>query len=1291
MAEDDEFDLPMPLGGVSDELAFSKQNLATTREAFNARPQDPTNGRERISQRAGLSKANAEKLDAANRVIEIVSTVFDSRNLTYSSTPGAETQEWAVESPSKESIFHGVTDRAGSVYIADGPSAVAKLNPDGAVIWQLPLPVKDKNHAIRFVFVDEVFDVYVGVSSGSRSDLGQLWKLTQLPEDEVEIAWEVALDAWVESAKVYRDKLYTIQNDPKTGAAYVRIYSALNALLPRLTQEWRVPFPANDFDVSADGNTFVASARQPNSTAANTNHFNPRWPRTAASGLPLFPEVVDWTPRDLDDFERRVWSWYKADDITEFDVAGPLEEGARILRWPDRSGKGRHLYEPSSIGLKPPTLAFGALGTRKGVKFNGLDQALVSLSNASIKKQYADQQKTAWPAYEGSMFCSVIVCRPEKRTSGNPCFIMGQGNDAAGATDHIVIANRDDGSALPGSFASAQINHYAATDGTGDGGRGTNGHPLMASFDNDHDAAIIVILWDGGIDPNNSGATFTRSLFQLNGSPIDRYEGLGNFTKDPTIIGWWDNPGSGIDFLSGDIVEIFTLDRADRDDDTSEPKVLSHDKLENTSANVDQTVNELTELVGYLAQYYGLSHLLPRDSASYTHPYGRQSETFFTTAFVDTLVGPPIDGHLGAFGRTTRNHPCLTKWGPTGELLWALNGEEADPLASSNGLVGVGYGVRVDFAGNVFSMGPSTTAFDSSPSTLCLRKIIDQGDDFSLVALDGAWGVAIPSPSYAYPRMAVDEFGNVYVPVATGTNGLRVYKGTDGTQLAAVAIGVPEREVYAVAIDPRIPDYGDDLTTKLARFAYAFGQAGADPPVPIYKIRLVQESPLEGSPRAHVHLGISAGGIARTFALGGASMNTPTGGAGALSATPVYVQAVGAFQKAFITDSVSKIQVFDPREDTIGPLESTTPGSPPHGAKLLELFKGRLFGARAPGLIGGAFDWAASRAGDPFDWNNFPPERDPAAAIAGENEFGPGMCPDIINALVPLGDDFLLFGCDHSIWMLSGDPGDGGQFDLVSDVTGIAFGRPYCRDPEGNTWFIGSRGGLFVISPGGRPVRLSERSIDVRLAQINFETHYVRLAWNDDDRGVHILRFPLGSVLPDPTEHWFWDRPRRGAWPDTFGSANEPDVEPSAVYVVDGDDPDDRRVLFGCRDGYIRQWDPDVNDDDGIATDFSVLVGPLVSDSSKREMRFVGPRVVLASDQGGATYELFATDDAALIGAPRRIGELVPGRNPLKRGKMRGSFCFVRIRNSVAGQRCAIEEAAMRAYPAGLKRVRETP
>lgn len=1292
---DYERELAMPFGGVSDDLGFAKQGPATCREAANVRGQDPEEERQRISQRAGLSKANSAQMDAAGRIIEMASVVYDARALEYSFTAGQESTEWSAEVPSNSSVYHGVCDAQGNVYVTDGPTSVVKLNSDGARVWQFPLPMPDPGHAIRFVYVDDLFDVYVGVSSGTRQDLGRLWKLTQLPEDEVEIGWEVELGAFVELAKVQRDKLYTIQNEPETKRAFVRIYSQLDALLPKLAQEWEVPYPAHGMDVNAAGAVFVASGPDGDILGTSVSGTdaaltlqrgpNPRQPRFA-------PQTVNWTPYDLENYSRRIWSWFEAEDIGEFDVIGERETGARLRRWPDRSGNDRHLYPASSRGFKAPTLELNARGRYPAVRFNGVDEALISGSNSSTSKSAADEQKTVLPAYEGSMFCTIAVVQPEKRSTGNPMWIFGQDNSAAGALDHILIANRAAGSTLPGALSSGDICHYSATDGTGDGGAGTNGHPEEGSFDNFNDYAIVVILWDGGIEPNDSSSAVTRSLFQVNGLPIDRYEGLGNTTTEPTIVGWWSNPSSGFDPFKGRWLAWITLDRTNREDDATEPKVLTHDARE-AGDTTDQTDNELTRLVGYFAHKFGLQHLLPKQTAAMSHPYGAKSATIEALSIVDTLAGPPDDSnpHLGPHARVGRAFPCLSKYDPQGNLVWVANGEEDDPLVSgTDAAMGFGYGVVVDPDGNLFSIGPSSGPWITK-STNYLRKVIDQGDDFSLAAVDNAWGVNIGDPGYAWPRLAVDPAGNVYVPLAQGaSNYLRVYRGTDGTLISDTDVGVPARQLYAVAIDPNVPDYQGDLTDEIARFVYVFGLAGSDPALPVYKVRLVQESPLTGSPRQHVHLAVSSTGLIRTFDVGGSSFSTPTGASGALTSTPSYVQAVAAFDKVYLTDGVSKIQVFSPRENTIAQLDSTTPGEPPHGARILEFWAGRLVGLRAPGLINGAYNWLMSRKGVPTDFNAFPVERDSAAAIGGSNVGGPGLVPDLPNCFIPYNDDIAFVGCDHAIYQLTGDPGEGGVWDLVSDITGMAFGRPWSKDPEGNLWFIGSRGGLFIMRPGARPVRVSETNIDRRLSRINFGTHYVRLAWNDRDKGMHILVFPFGTPGA-PVEHYFWDAKRGAPWPDTFGTSEDPSVEPTAVHVVDADDPDDRVVLLGGRDGYIRKWDVAAKDDDGVPIDAHVLLGPMGAEGSRTELRFTGPRAVLASDQDGATYQLYASADPVVIGAPRAVGQLNPGRNPLRRARVRGSYCYLRLRNSVAGQRFAVEEVAIRAHPAGLKRVRTTP
>ena len=52
-----DLDIRFPIGGISDDVAFSEQKEGTTSSALNMRGLDPITGRERGSQREGLSSS----------------------------------------------------------------------------------------------------------------------------------------------------------------------------------------------------------------------------------------------------------------------------------------------------------------------------------------------------------------------------------------------------------------------------------------------------------------------------------------------------------------------------------------------------------------------------------------------------------------------------------------------------------------------------------------------------------------------------------------------------------------------------------------------------------------------------------------------------------------------------------------------------------------------------------------------------------------------------------------------------------------------------------------------------------------------------------------------------------------------------------------------------------------------------------------------------------------------------------------------------------------------------------
>lgn len=1286
--------IPPPIRGVNENLAFSAQPPDTCRDARNMRGQDSPTGRIRPAQRSGTSKANTTAIVSSKKVAELARVVFDNRNVAYDFTGGSEVVEWQVSTPSMETCRGGTIDDQGNVYVLDGAAAVVKLNSDNAVVWQFPLPTKDEADIIRWVHVDDLLDVYVGVSDGRLQSETRIWKLRQLPDDEVEIAWEFAPDAYTEDGIVYRDKLYTIQNDRRAKIAYVRVYEVLDSTSPQEARQWEIGYPAIDLAINSAGEVLTTAPRGDDYFGTNLNVVV-KHQRAQPPQFPDFgPGGEDWTPYDLEDADRRIWSWYEPDDIDEFDVVGDLEEGARVLRLRDRSGHDRHFFADFFSGNQAPLWVKNAAPGHAGLRFNGAPNggAMITQKNVSLTKEMADSQKTAIPVYTGAMWCSVMVVRIEDRIGGFPHCIWAQKN-AAAFKDHLLVANRAEGAVIPGAFATGEVSWFCDTD-IGDAGAGASGQPWGQSFVNKNDIAIIVQLHDGGVEGGNSGTGFTRSMFNINGGHVDagnnripdRFEGEELTSLDFTYLGRKpDGAAANLDPFRGELLAWIVLDRKDRRDDSTEPKILTHDAIPDSGFGAQTAANELTRIVGYFAHRFRVPHVLPDDQApasEYPHPYGVEGTGSATK------TGPPPDGASGDAAKLEKSWGLLSKWSATGDLIWCLNEDEVEPDGGAKNVGGVGYAIAVNSEDDIYCIG--SLAYTNAGFSVI--KVIDQGATFSVAVVDGYWGVNGGTLTYDFPDVSVDAKDNLIYSKPEGHGGgaeLKVYK-KDGTLLSDVDIGTGPFG-RGTAADPRVPDYDGDLTDEMAEFIYAFtdNNAGATSPT-VHKVRLVTIAAKTGSPRADKLVGISGDGSIKTFAVAGGGPVTPSGAPGKLASNARYIQSAIFHGEVFISDGLSPIAVYNPMDDDVTVLKATDSGKAPHRAKILEVWSDRLVGCRAVGLIDEAFNWAMSQKGDARKWDKFHPDRAPHRAIAGDNIRGPGMVPDIVNGFIPYNDDLAFFLCDRSIWMLTGDPGDGGHFDLVSDEWGGAFGRAWAKDPEGNVYFFGSRGGLFKMPPGAIPDRITKNNIERQLRTlVNLGTHYIRMAWNDEDEGLHIIQCPFGDPTGALLTHWFWDTKVLAPWPDVFGTSASQAVQPTAVLGIDGDAAADRLTLFGCEDGFVRKWDKNVRDDDGTATDAFILMGPFAGSDVQREMRFVGPRVVLADDQNGATFELFATDEADRLGTARETGSLTPGRNGMRRTRVRGSYCFLRIRNAQINQRFAIEEMAIAAYPAGPKRVRE--
>ena len=689
---------------------------------------------------------------------------------------------------------------------------------------------------------------------------------------------------------------------------------------------------------------------------------------------------------------------------------------------------------------------------------------------------------------------------------------------------------------------------------------------------------------------------------------------------------------------------------------------------------------------------------------------------YMSICSVDTDVSPPAQ----IYGRVEKinlfaDAPATSVWSTVNDG------------SSTAYLAGIGMGIAI---------GPTVTNGDRSiyttghvikgdESTLAnVRRLQDTG---TTVTATGGWekylwdtsgdkstGWEISgSADQLRQRIATDEDDRLYVPYGvTDVNAHSDYSNksflafdTDGTVdngLGGINDSANDNSVnVAITVQAKKPDYvranalgAGSATIDCAEWA-VYGGTKGDNAECLWRTRMATVTQGSGVGQTRI-LKVLAASNGTFKTVDTAEFDAVVGGTYDSNAS--YVQMVQAFSKVYIADG-KDYYVYDPTDDlanggTVSRWASTSIGSIPSRCRLIEVWRGRMVLARDPE---DPSDWHMIAIFQPNNWDQFPQVPSAAQAVSAENSRG-GKIPDVVNAIIPYNDDLCLFGGDHSIWRLTGDPMAGGQLDLVTDETGISFGRPWTKDPMGRLWFVGSRGSLYVMTGTGQLDRVSEHRVSRSLQSIDFSSYYVQLVWNYIDEGLHIFVLPFGAggAIVD---HWFFDAKNNAFHKDNFGSVATDLIQPTAALQVDGDDYDDRVVMVGCEDGRIRRWGKNqagtampYSDQRTASANFAIdsfaTIGPIAPVGEATETQVTEFNAVLADDQDGCNYEFFVTGDPGTLGVPRAQGGLVAGRNPTKLVRMSGDSIYLRMRNGNAEQRWALEKASALMSMSGPKRSR---
>ena len=328
-------------------------------------------------------------------------------------------------------------------------------------------------------------------------------------------------------------------------------------------------------------------------------------------------------------------------------------------------------------------------------------------------------------------------------------------------------------------------------------------------------------------------------------------------------------------------------------------------------------------------------------------------------------------------------------------------------------------------------------------------------------------------------------------------------------------------------------------------------------------------------------------------------------------------------------------------------------GSLPTQAYIGCLYQGRV------GLSGDKDhpnQWYLSRQTDPFDYAYVTGGTDAQSPIFG-GAADAGECGDIVRSLIPYRDEYLIFGCATSMWYLTGNPAQGGEIMELDLTVGIFGANSYCFDGGGNLYFWGTNG-LYKTTMPGQPRCVTAIPLPaiVRDETADTSTHRITLAYDRTRSGILVC---ITKLSDGSNSNYFYDLKTEtadeagGFFPETYPD----ECGPYSLFYYPANDPANRDLLVGCKDGYIRKFDPTANDDDiggsDQAIDSYVTFGPMKLGGENKE---------------GVVSSIVA-----------------PGRNrgAAIKQPVRGAYTGIRIGNSTATETWGLERIVLEGKKAG--------
>ena len=364
-------------------------------------------------------------------------------------------------------------------------------------------------------------------------------------------------------------------------------------------------------------------------------------------------------------------------------------------------------------------------------------------------------------------------------------------------------------------------------------------------------------------------------------------------------------------------------------------------------------------------------------------------------------------------------------------------------------------------------------------------------------------------------------------------------------------------------------------------------------------------------------------------------------------------------------------------------------GSAVYGTMPAEATIGCNWNGRAC-LSGNAYyphQWWMLEQGNP--WNVNWVALDAQAPVIG-NDANAGETGDILAALIPYKDDFLIHGCAGSLWYNVGDPASGGSLLELSLTAGILGRDAFCWDKNDNLYILGTTGILRIPKGFGPPENITEEMYPDFIKDLAFNSslHKISMGYDPQRHGIKIYRTTLAS---GGNTGWWFDLRKQGLFPESVPTV----AAPYCMFYYNSVDPAYTGLLSGCTDGFIRAEDDDAEDDDAGASDSAinsyVTFGPLKLGDEEQEGILDSITGITTGGSTGSgltnsndlTFRVWTelSSDAIVEKfisntSPKLAGTFAaPGRErgARRRQPVRGMYAGVRVGNSTAGQTWGLE------------------